>query len=53
MKNGEYIQYSRIFHTVTKIDKAKKHIRVTFGIGEKTFIFPDAFKQGFLKMKGE
>ena len=34
--------------TVTKIDKAQKHIR-----GEKTFIFPDAFKQGFLKMKGE
>ena len=24
-----------------------------FGIGEKTFIFPDAFKQGFLRMKGE
>ena len=37
--------------TVTKIDKAQKHIRVTFAIGEKTFIFPDAFKQGFLKMK--
>ena len=37
--------------TVTKIDKAQKHIRVTFGVGEKTFIFPDAFKQGFLKMK--
>ena len=39
--------------TVTKIDKAQKHIRVTFGVGEKTFIFPDAFKQGFLRMKGE
>ena len=38
---------------VTRIDKAQKHIRVNFGIGEKTFIFPDAFKQGFLKMKGE
>lgn len=37
--------------TVTKIDKAQKHIRVTFAIGEKTFIFPDAFKQGFLKTK--
>lgn len=37
--------------TVTKIDKAQKHIRVTFAIGEKTFIFPDAFKMGFLKMK--
>ena len=39
--------------TVTKIDKAQKHIRVTFAVGEKTFIFPDAFKMGFLKMKGE
>ncbi len=37
--------------TVTKIDKAKKHIRVTFKIGEKTFVFPDAFKMGFLRMK--
>lgn len=35
--------------TVTWIDKAQKHIRVTFKAGEKTFIFPDAFKQGFLK----
>lgn len=36
--------------TVTWIDKALKHIRVTFNVGEKTFIFPDAFKQGFLKL---
>ena len=35
---------------VTWIDKAQKHIRVTFSAGEKTFIFPDAFKQGFLKL---
>lgn len=34
---------------VTWIDKAGKHIRVEFSAGEKTFIFPDAFKQGFLK----
>lgn len=32
-------------------DGLLKGIRVTFGVGEKTFIFPDAFKQGFLKMK--
>ena len=37
--------------TVTKIDKAQKHIRVKFAAGEKTFIFPDAFKAGFLKTK--
>ena len=36
--------------TVTKLDKAGKHIRVKFAAGEKTFIFPDAFKQGFLKL---
>lgn len=34
--------------TVTWIDKAGKYIRVTFSAGEKTFVFPDAFKQGFL-----
>lgn len=37
--------------TVTNLDKAKKHIRVKFNVGEKTFIFPDAFKNGFLKAK--
>lgn len=35
---------------VTWMDKAQKHIRITFSAGEKTFIFPDAFKQGFLKL---
>lgn len=35
---------------VTWMDKAGKYIRVTFTAGEKTFIFPDAFKQGFLKL---
>lgn len=37
--------------TVTSLDKAKKHVRVKFNVGEKTFIFPDAFKNGFLKAK--
>lgn len=36
---------------VTKLDKAMKHIRVKFAGGEKTFIFPDAFKMGFLKLE--
>ena len=36
--------------TITWIDKIGKHIRVNFNAGEKTFIFPDAFKAGFLKM---
>ena len=55
VKDGSIVLHRRQLGegAVTKIDKAQKHIRVTFGIGEKTFIFPDAFKQGFLKMKGE
>ena len=36
--------------TLTRLMASKE---ATFGVGEKTFIFPDAFKQGFLKMKGE
>lgn len=35
--------------TVSFMDKAQKKIRVKFNMGEKTFIFPDAFIQGYLK----
>ncbi len=34
---------------VTWIDAARKYIRVKFTVGEKQFIFPDAFIKGFLK----
>ena len=37
--------------TISKIDKAQKHLRVQFNMGEKMFVFPDAFKMGFLKTK--
>ena len=36
--------------TVTKMDKAEKHIRVRFSVGEKTFIYPDAFHNGYLSV---
>lgn len=36
---------------VTNLDKKQKYIRVKFSIGEKKFVFPDAFKNGFLKTK--
>ena len=36
--------------TVTKMDKAEKHIRVRFSVGEKTFIYPDAFHKGYVMM---
>jgi len=32
------------------MDKAEKHIRVKFAAGEKNFVFPNAFLQGFLKI---
>lgn len=35
---------------VTKIDKAEKHIIVSFSAGEKMFVFPDIFRQGFLEL---
>ena len=38
--------------TVTQLDKVLKHIRVAFAKDEKTFIFPDAFNQGFWRTKG-
>ena len=36
--------------TITKVDKIQKHISVKFDIGEKMFIFPDAFQKGFLRL---
>ena len=36
--------------TVIKIDKAGKHIDVKFAVGQKTFVFPDAFLNGFLSV---
>lgn len=43
--------YHKVFGEgiITNIDKAQKHIRVKFAVGEKIFIFPDAFKNGFLR----
>lgn len=36
---------------VTNIDKARKYIRVSFSIGEKTFVMPSCFIDGFLKLE--
>lgn len=35
--------------TVVKINKNEKFIHVKFTLGEKKFIFPDAFLMGFLE----
>ena len=36
--------------TIVWMDKAEKHIRVKFSVGEKNFVFPNAFLQGFLSI---
>lgn len=35
---------------VVNIDKSRKYIRVSFSIGEKTFVMPSCFESGFLKI---
>lgn len=37
--------------TVVRIDKNEKFIHVRFTLGEKKFIFPDAFAMGFLEVE--
>jgi len=36
--------------TVVSTDKSKKYIKVTFTIGEKTFVCPSCFELGFLEI---
>lgn len=36
--------------TIVNIDKARKYIRVSFSVGEKTFVMPSCFEMGFLKL---
>lgn len=36
--------------TITNIDKARKHIRIAFSVGEKTFVMPSCFEQNFLDL---
>ena len=35
---------------IVNIDKSRKYIRVSFSIGEKTFVMPSCFESGFLKI---
>ena len=37
--------------TIVKINKYEKFIHVKFTLGEKKFIFPDAFLMGFLEVE--
>ena len=35
---------------IVKLDKQMKYLRVTFDVGEKVFVCPTVFEQGFLKL---
>ena len=37
--------------TISNIDKAQKYIKIAFSVGEKMFVFPTCFEQGFLTIK--
>ncbi len=37
--------------TIENIDKAQKYIKIAFVVGEKMFVFPNCFEQGFLTIK--
>ena len=37
--------------TITWISADQKYMRVKFPVGEKQFLFPDAFIMGFLTLK--
>lgn len=49
LKEGDSVNHKTFgIGRITKLDP--KHIRVRFSMGEKLFIFPDAFIKGFLKV---
>lgn len=35
---------------ISNFDKSRKYIKVSFSAGEKTFVFPSCFEQGFLTL---
>jgi hypothetical protein len=54
VKMGDAVTHKKFGRgTIENLDKAKKHIRVRFVDGEKSFIYPDAFKGGFLTVDSE
>ena len=36
--------------TIVKLEKQMKYLRVSFDVGEKNFVYPSVFEQGFLKL---
>ena len=51
VKVGDIVNHKKFGDgTISKLDKAQRKIYVSFKEGEKVFVFPDSFKQGFLKV---
>lgn len=49
VKEGDVVKHKKFGRgTIESLDKAQIHLRVRFEDGEKTFIYPDAFRDGFL-----
>ncbi len=46
--DGTVVSHKMFGKGTVQFDKRRKYMTVTFKIGEKRFVFPDAFKDGFL-----
>ena len=55
VKRGDTVAHPKFGRgRVRSLDKAKKHLRVVFAQGgEKTFLYPDAFQRGYLRLERE
>ena len=52
VKAGDTVRHKRFgIGTIAFIDKAEKKMRIKFAMGEKTFLYPDAFVQGHLTVE--
>ena len=52
VKTGDGVTHKKFGDgTITWIGVDKKYLKVKFAVGEKQFIFPDAFVMGFLSLK--
>ena len=48
---GMIVVHEKFGEGTIRLDKLKKYATVKFAEGEKRFVFPDCFKNGFLKLK--
>ena len=51
VREGMIVVHKKFGEGTLRMDKAKKYLTVTFAAGEKKFVYPDVFKDGFLTVK--